>query len=163
MKILPLKDIDVGKVSFRFWRKTKQVGQCLEWQAGCDSEGYGKFSIFHRSLRSHRVAYFLYYGIDPGDRLVRQRCDNPKCVNPTHLAVGTQKSNIADMDSRGRRTNVYLKGERSGRAILSEADVLAIRASTKSNAELACEYSVSKGCIAHARNGTNWKHLNDTT
>jgi hypothetical protein len=158
-KIVPLSEIDKGKVAFRFWLHTQRNGACVEWQGRCDSDGYGKFSIYHGSYRAHRVAYFLYYGVDPGDNLVLHRCDNPRCVNPRHLLLGDQKHNIADMDERGRRGKVYLKGERSGRAVLSEADVLAIRLSNKSTAELSRFYGVSRGCIDHARRGRNWRHL----
>lgn len=158
-KVLPLPQIDVGKVSLRFWLHTRHVGSCIEWQGQCDSDGYGKFSIFHGSYRAHRVAYFLYYGVDPGDNLVLHRCDNPRCVNPRHLILGNQQMNIHDMDAKGRRGKVYLKGERSGRAILSESEVLQIRRSDKTTAQLAKEYGVSTACIDRARRGLNWKHL----
>ncbi len=158
-KIAPLPEIDVGKVSFRFWRHTKKVHSCIEWQGHCDHEKYGKFSIFHGSYRAHRVAYFLFYGVDPGEQEVLHRCDNPRCVNPRHLFLGNQQTNIRDMDAKGRRGKVHLKGERSGRALLCEKDVLRIRASTKSTAQLARDYGVSAGCIDHAKRGLNWKHL----
>ena len=158
-KIVPMLNIDVGKVSLRFWLRTTRIGSCIEWQGRCDQEGYGKFSIFHGSYRAHRVAYFLFYGIDPGEEFVLHRCDNPRCVNPRHLFLGNQQANIRDMDRKGRRGKVYLKGERSGRAVLSENDVFTIRTSSKTTAQLAREYGVSVACVDHARRGLNWKHL----
>lgn len=159
MKKIKLKDIDLGPVSFRFWTRTKRCGGCIEWQGACDSEGYGKFSIFHSGFRAHRVAYYLFHGVDPGQELVRHRCDNTRCVNPRHLLLGSQQENIADMDTRGRRGKVFLKGERSGRAVLTAKDVRKIRKSESSHAELARQYGVSRGCIQHVRNRLNWKHI----
>ncbi|MFA5767661.1 MAG: HNH endonuclease [Candidatus Paceibacterota bacterium] len=158
-KIVPLYQIDIGKVSFRFWSHTKRRGSCIEWQGRCDKDGYGRFSIFHGTYVAHRIAYFLYYGVDPGDNLVLHRCDNSRCVNPRHLFLGDQKANVDDMDSKGRRGKTYQKGESSGKSVLSEADVLTIRKSDKSTAQLARDYLVSPACIDHARRNLTWKHL----
>lgn len=159
-KRLPTSQINIGRVSFRFWQKTKRKANgCLEWQGVCDSEGYARTSVFHRDYRAARLAYYLFYSVDPDRKLVLHRCDNPKCVNPHHLFLGTQKDNIRDMDAKNRRTKVYLKGERSGRAILTARDVKRIRQSKKTTAQLARDYGVSVGCIDHARRGLNWKHL----
>lgn len=156
---LKLSAIDVSRVAYRFWTRTVRKGVCTEWLGSLDSDGYGKFSINRTSFRAHRVAYYLFYGIDPDDLMVRHRCDNPRCVNPRHLLLGTQRENIADMDSRNRRGRTFQQGEQSGRAILSEDDVRDIRASDKSHADLAQQYGVSRGCIQHAKSGLNWKHL----
>lgn len=159
-KNLPLAEIDIGQVAFRFWMKAYQVGKCIEWQGNCDAEGYGKFTIFKRTYRAHRIAYFLYYGIDPGeDHLVLHQCDNPACVNPRHLFLGNQKKNIGDMDAKGRRGNMSRRGEKSGRSILTEKDVLKIRQSNKSLQHLATIYGVSRSCVHHAKQGRNWSHL----
>lgn len=161
-KIVPLGEIDIGKVSFRFWIKTQQVGSCIEWTAGCDKDGYGKFSIFHKSYRAPRIAYYLYYRVDP-ETFVLHHCDNPACVNPKHLFVGDQKINIQDMDMKDRGNRVHLKGEQSGRAILSEKDVIWIRQNKNLTREmtrqLAAQYGVSESCIDHAWRGYTWKHL----
>ena len=161
-KVIPLNEVDIGKVSFRFWTKTRQVGLCIEWIAGCGVDGYGKFSICHKTYRAHRIAYFLYYGVDPKE-LVLHHCDNPICVNPQHLFVGTQKDNIHDMDTKGRGNRVKLIGEESGRAILSEEDVVQIRQikilTRELARQLATHYGVSESCIDHAWRGRTWKHL----
>lgn len=158
-KMPELEDIDVGRVSFRFWQKVQKRGSCFLWLGGADTEGYGKFTINHRSFRAHRVAYFLFYGIDPGDHLVLHRCDTPACVGPRHLFLGDQSDNIRDMDAKGRRGENHQSGERSGRAILSEEEVLRIRQSDESDGIWATRLGVSRGCINHARKGINWRHL----
>lgn len=161
-KIVPLGEVDIGKVSFRFWTKTQRVGSCIEWTAGCDKDGYGKFSIFHKSYRAPRIAYYLYYGVDP-EKLVLHRCDNPVCVNPKHLFVGDQRANIQDMDTKGKGNRARLNGEQHGRAILSEKDVIQIRQiknlTRETARQLAAQYGVSENCIDHAWRRYTWKHL----
>jgi hypothetical protein len=90
---------------------------------------------------------------------VLHHCDNPKCVNPRHLFLGTQKDNVRDMDSKNRDNRPKLKGERSGRSILTEQNVKYIRKSKKSTSQLARDLGVSRGCIQHARAGLNWRHI----
>lgn len=157
-----LIDIDsneIGAIAFRFWAKAKWVGSCFQWQGKLDKDGYGKFSVRKKTYRASRFAYFLYYARDPGDKLVLHRCDNPSCVNPRHLLLGTQADNVRDMDSKGRGNRVRLQGIRSGRALLSEEDVREIRQSSKSFAQLAREKGVSRGCIQHIKQGRTWRHL----
>jgi hypothetical protein len=159
--LINLPSIDIGKVSFRFWQKIQPLcnSSCLEWIGGRDKDGYGKFTIFHSTFRASRVAFFLYYGIDPGELLVLHRCDNPKCVNPRHLKLGTQSDNIRDMDTKNRRGFIDTHGEKSGRAILCEQDVVNIRNSSKTTIQLARDYGVHYQTILHARRGLSWSHL----
>lgn len=150
---------EIGPIAFRFWTKVERVGSCFEWQGKPDKDGYGTFSVRKKVYRAHRFAYFLFHGVDPGEQLVLHRCDNPRCVNPRHLLLGTQADNIRDMDAKGRGNRVRLRGAQSGRALLSEDDVMEIRRSDKSFAQLAREKGVSRGCIQHIKQGRNWRHL----
>ena len=128
---------------------------CWEW-AGTKRGGYGMLSHGNKTVSAHRVAYAAYHGPIPAGMVVRHTCDNPSCINPDHLCHGTQQDNVMDREARGRRD---VKGEQIGTAKLTEADVLAIKASTNSASELAHEYGVHKTNIWAIRSGKSWRHL----
>jgi hypothetical protein len=100
--------------------------------------------------------FLLWYPGDP-PLVVRHNCNNPSCINPAHLRGGTQRDNAEDRKLSGREGNH--KGTLNGRAKLTEADVLDIRASTVMNAELARQYRVSKTVIGHIKKRISWKHI----
>ncbi len=93
--------------SERFWRYVDQSGydDCWNWKASKNNKGYGFFrsipGIPQKSLLAHRVAYTLCKG-DPSGMLVMHACDNPSCVNPSHLSLGTNTDNIRDASFKGR-------------------------------------------------------------
>ena len=101
-KIPHLKRWDVDK----FWHNDnfiwKEKTGCLEWQRYTDPNGYGKTSVSGELLGVHRLAYYIYYRVDPEELLVRHVCDNPKCANPLHLTLGTHDDNSKDMVRRKR-------------------------------------------------------------
>lgn len=104
---------------------------------------------------AHRVAYEFHCGPIPDGMRVLHRCDNPPCINPDHLFLGTQAENVADMISKGRK--VVLQGEGHGSAKLTKADVLAIRAARGSSSrQLAVQYGVHSSQICRVRAGKKW-------
>ncbi len=89
-----------------FFRKTKKAsGGCIEWCAGRDADGYGRLHFGKSSLRCHRLSYYLFCGDISDGIKVMHKCDNPPCVNPVHLSIGTHEDNVKDMITKGRRKN----------------------------------------------------------
>lgn len=86
----------------RFEKFTQQVGECMEWVGSRTGAGYGTLAMEGGSAYAHRLAWERANGPIPGGLVVRHKCDNPPCVNPDHLEVGTQYDNIHDMIARGR-------------------------------------------------------------
>lgn len=93
-------------IEARFWAKVSKgkTSECWEWAAGRNEFGYGLFFLNGRRERAHRVSHSLFVGPIPEGMVVRHKCDNPPCINPDHLEVGTQGDNMQDAWTRGRRT-----------------------------------------------------------
>ena len=112
----------------RFWSHVNKLSaeECWPWE-GSYKGAYGTIHTFAgaRSVGAHRASYRLVNGPIPDGFLVRHKCDNPGCVNPDHLEVGTGKDNVADMLSRGRANP--LRGEAHQNTKLTDADVAEVR------------------------------------
>lgn len=143
----------------RFWAKVDGRGpdDCWEWQ-GATAEGYGLFIVWGHPTRAHRVAWEFTHGPIPAGLLVLHSCDNPPCVNPAHLRIGTDADNTADMHARGRAAPK--DGEHNGHAKLTAAQVAEIRAQyaagEKSTIALGREFGVSPSAIGLMLKGATW-------
>lgn len=125
---------------------------CWEWMANRNQYGYGIFLLpGEKPVRAHRYSYEFYVGPIPEGKVIMHICDNPPCVNPAHLRVGTKAENNADT-ARKRRHN-YGLNHWNGR--LSDADVAAIRASDEPRKALAKRYGVDYSHIWRIQAGTH--------
>jgi hypothetical protein len=106
-----------------------------------------------------RVSYGLHKGPIPKGKVVRHKCDNPACVNPAHLELGTQRENVRDMIDRGRGNWRAPKGEERHNAILTEDRVRYIRASNERGIDLAERFGVKPTTVAAIRKRRLWKHI----
>ena len=86
---------------------TKHENGCWLWTAARRTTGYGVFSFNGKPVTASRVSYILYHGVDPGDLFVCHTCDNPSCVNPEHLFLGTNLDNVNDRIAKGRPAGRY--------------------------------------------------------
>jgi hypothetical protein len=172
-----------ARIVERFWSRVERgpSDACWLWRAGIDKDGYGKFVIEwdrqHRRVkncRAHRVSYELAHGPIPGGLHCLHRCDNPGCVNPSHLFLGTTLDNTADRQAkrrqaRGLRQGAHtrperrVRGERVGNSKLSSAQVLAVRDALsrklRTQRQLARELGVHQTTISLIWQGKNWSHL----
>lgn len=124
----------------RFFTKVNKIPNgCWEWTGGYHKFGYGRFA----NNVAHRVSYAYHNGPIPKGLCVCHKCDNPKCVNPEHLFLGTRKDNNLDRTSKGRT----FKGSQVTISRFTEQQVLDIRSSSKSISELSKQYGVGYNTI----------------
>ena len=134
---------------------------CWLWTGTVDHDGYGRLRVSGRMARAHRLAHEHFSGALDG-ALVLHRCDVPACVNPAHLFVGTKSDNALDSVLKGRHQAQRpgaCRGERNGRARLTESAVRRIRRSRLPATDLAAEYGVSAMAICHARARRSWAEV----
>lgn len=140
-----------------FWTKgVRQPNGCLVW-AGPKSGGYGCCRISGKKRRAHRVAFFLANGFLPTEKIVCHKCDNPFCIEPTHLFLGLDKDNFRDAMSKGRAR--WLRGEEVGNHKLTAENVRTIRSSPLSALELSRMFNVIRRTIYGIRKHKTWKHI----
>lgn len=142
----------------RFERKVERIpfSGCWIWIGAARPLGYGSFYLGGVVSEAHRASWRLYRGDIQAGQYVCHSCDVRLCVNPSHLFLGTPSDNQQDMISKGRDRAGHLR-RRLKIAKLTADQVSEIRASTLSFRKLAKVYSVSAGCIQHAKQGRTWK------
>lgn len=147
----------------RFFRKIRKTDTCWIWVGNTRGNGYGVIQEGGRgspSKSAHRVSYELHKGIIPEGMVVMHSCDNPSCVNPDHLSVGTYAENTQDMIRKGRKRTVSPLGEGNGKAKLNSDLVRYIRKRPElSHVALANELGLSANCIRGVRTGRTWSHV----
>lgn len=144
----------------RFWRKVRipSGDACWRWQGGRYTNGYGQVQLRGKKLRAHRVAWEWERGPVPPTMCVLHRCDEPLCVNPAHLFLGTNADNSADMTAKHRSN----RGQKNGHAKLSEDDVIdvrTIRAIGGTLVNIATAYGLTRQAVRAICNGKTWAHV----
>lgn len=130
---------------------------CWLWLGATDSRGYGQIRFNNKTSQAHRVSYMLYNNCILDELCVLHTCDNPICVNPEHLKLGTQQDNLQDMYNKRRN----VKGEKSNFSKLKKHDILEIRNKYSSGhytqRDLAKEYNITQPGIWAIVNNINWR------
>ena len=134
---------------------------CWLWVGSRDQDGYGHWWDGRVASRAHRAMWAVLNGPIPIGLCVLHRCDNPPCVNPGHLFLGTRRENSQDMVRKCRSRGPHLKGEAQAGAKLTDAVVLSIRRRYRrgNGLALAAEYGVSQSLISLIILRKAWKHL----
>jgi hypothetical protein len=143
---------------------------CWEWTASLFKSGYGKFNLDGKTVKAHRLSWELTNGEIPGDLFVLHKCDNRKCVRPSHLFLGTKKDNADDMWSKGRQQDYknVPKGEAVHLSLLNESKVRDMRTAwSQGNHETIKDFAAFLGMpyntVWNILNRKTWKHLVDGT
>jgi hypothetical protein len=167
--------MDMGRKAIPFWDHVEKSDGCWIWTGSRRAFGYGRTIVNGRPIAAHRAAWEQTHGPIPDGLLLLHTCDNPPCVRPDHMALGTQIDNLRDMTAKGRRAvgdrhpshlNPALRqGERHGGHLLSESDVITIRNSTIRGfrrgdlTKLAKTHGVTVSAIWDVVHGKSWRHL----
>ncbi|MCP4990225.1 MAG: HNH endonuclease [Colwellia sp.] len=141
--------------SFAFRTKRDPETGCLNWVGATNKLGYGIIRNGSKMQYAHRYAYEQLNGLVPDGVFICHRCDNTSCCNSDHLFIGDHQDNMDDMVNKGRQAN----GERNGNAKLIETDVIAIRADTRLQREIAVDYGVGKSTIGKVKMRKLWNHI----
>jgi hypothetical protein len=148
----------------RFWEKVDigEENECWEWLGARHHKwNYGEFKIGYKVIQAHRWSYFISHENEeiPEGMLVLHTCDNPPCVNPKHLFLGTNDDNMKDMAYKGRSADNH--GSKNPNSKLKEQDVIQIKLlkGKVSGAELGRRYGVVKEAIYDIWSGKRWSHV----
>lgn len=144
----------------RFWEKVdkRDANECWPWLASTKQGGYGRISDeCGRPQQAHRVSYGLTFGPIPDGNVVCHRCDNPRCVNPSHLFLGTQADNLRDMRSKGRGNP--LRGIQHPKARLTEELAQLLRHDPRSHRQLARAFGIGKSTVGMIKARVTWTHV----
>lgn len=126
----------------RFWSKVNKTDSCWNWTAAQDRCGYGVYSVRENNkitaLKTHRLSYSLTNGPIPKDMFVCHHCDNPVCVRPDHLFLGTHSDNMKDKINKNRHRHMF-----------SDEEVLFLR--TASTIDIQQRFNLTPEKARHAR------------
>ena len=146
----------------RFHAKYKRgdSDECWNWIGSKVPGGYGQIKAggrYGKMLSAHRSAWEIAFGPIPEGLQVLHDCDNPGCVNPNHLTLGTTADNMKDMHQKGRAASQ--RGSCNGAAKLTEDQVLKIYNAPGIHADIAAEYGMHKSNVSMIKTGRNWGHV----
>jgi len=177
IQIIPTSQKSRSLIEERFWRKVKKSTGCWNWTASCfkhprtREETYGCFWVGDKREKTgkmataHSIAWMLVKGEIKDGLKVLHKCDNPRCVNPEHLFLGTQMDNVQDMINKGRGKKQ--RGSKHYNAKLTEQEVKEIRSlyqrgtgrNNPGNSQmLAKKYGITQATIYDVMH-KGWKHI----
>lgn len=165
-----LKVVGKGKAVddiVRFWSKVEKTDYCWIWN-GTRGKGYGYFKLGNKNFRAHRFSWELAFGHIPEGLQVLHECDNPSCVNPKHLFLGTIRDNMADMMNKHRHAKYtnpesYIIGSKVKTSKLNDEKVREIRTlycdGSLTQLQIANIFNIAKSNVCRIVNHKAWRHV----
>lgn len=145
----------------RFWGKVEKSAGCWIWTATKNRQGYGRIRSSGKTARAHRISWELANGPIPDGMDILHRCDNPACVNPAHLFLGTDDDNMRDKENKGRGNHAV--GMVHGRSKLTADQVREIRRLYSTGQylqrELGKRFGVHQTTIGYICRRESWAHI----
>lgn len=149
-----------------FWKNVRKTDYCWEYIKRIDTKGYGRIQIYGKKqdLRAHRASWMLHNGKIPPNTFVCHKCDNPCCIRPDHLFLGSPKDNIRDMMLKGRQAPSHKTahfGEDNAASKITSMIAQIIRAKYKtdlySQQQLADQYGINQRSVSNIILHKTWK------
>ena len=151
----------------RLFRYIKKTDTCWEWIGAKNYNGYGVLRVYGRNLMAHRLMWIEHNGPIPEDMCACHRCNNPSCVNPNHMFLGTHSENMKDAYKKGRKGTSWkfikssAKGEQHWNCKLDDQKVMEIRELSPilSTKVLAARFGVTPKSIQNIVARRTWRHV----
>lgn len=148
-----------SSIEERFSKHSRWEGECRIWGSCTQGGGYGVLTVKGRRHLAHRLAWIERNGNIPAGMYVCHRCDEPRCINPDHLFLGTQTDNMRDASRKGRVSH----GEKNHNARLTATQALAIYNDSRNEREIAKAYGVHFGHVNDIKRGRRWRRVTGQT
>lgn len=135
--------------------------KCWNWLSSKTKQGYGKLGFKKHNQLAHRISWELFRGKIPEEMQVLHKCDNPSCVNPRHLWLGTNADNVADRVKKNRTRIGDRRGEKNGMARFTEEDIKTIRSLYPefTQAEIGKRFGIHQSVVSAIVLRKLWKHI----
>jgi HNH endonuclease len=143
----------------RFNAKIQKTDSCWIWTRSLDTHGYGQFGFRGKTRLAHRLAWEINHGPIPVGLFVCHRCDNPRCVNPKHLFLGTNRDNLDDARAKGRLIGKHTRGEAHPKARFTNNQICFIRSAKMTAEALSKQFGCFVSTINKIRQKQTWRHI----
>lgn len=162
---LPIPELTLEEQEF-FWTRVQETDDCWLWVGNINDTGYGRLEIRNQLYRANRISYRLAYGPFDWTLQVLHKCDNPVCVRPDHLFLGTDEDNQKDAVSKGRHmfqnySHHRRRGVEQHLARINDDIVRKIRKDPDPQRRVAEKYGIHQAQVWRIKNRKAWAHVED--
>ena len=161
-----LLNLNANDIKFLYklcsYAEIKRKTDCWQWQKGKDKDGYALITYKGKTVRVTRLIKSLYDGEFPKEMFCCHTCDNPSCINPDHIFIGSAKENSRDREKKHRGRTQNQLGEKNHAAILTENVVLEIRKLHQEGmkeCDIVRKFKLNQGTVSKILLRKRWKHI----